>query len=130
MQYRALILAQLIIATALSILQILGVEHYLYWRFVWLDTLAHTLAGISIGLFIFSLRLFLRQAPNIAWGIAGAIVIGVAWEVFEVVTGMPREANWAFDTSIDLLMDVFGGALGGFLARFLANHSKHSKAMV
>ncbi len=130
MPYRALLIAQFFILGALATLHLLGIEHYLYWRFVWLDTLAHTLGGISVGLFFLSLRTFFGFAPSIAWSIAGAILVGLVWEVFEVVIGMPREANWAFDTSIDLFMDAFGGALGGFLGRSIVLHSKSSKAVL
>ena len=51
--------------------------------------------------------------------ILAAMVIGVAWEVFEIFAGIPREANFAFDTSLDLTMDFIGALAGFALARYL-----------
>ena len=116
---RALLYAQLVVVAALAALHLAGVEYHLYWRFIWLDTLAHTLGGMWAGLFVFSVRTRLGYMPSITWGIVGAIVLGILWEVFEVVVGIPREANYAFDTSVDLLMDTIGGILGAILARFI-----------
>ena len=42
------------------------------------------------------------------------IIVGVAWEVFEYVTGMYNVANYTLDTTLDLATDV-GGMLFAYL---------------
>ncbi len=130
MQYRSLLYAQLFFVALIAAIHLLGLEYYLYWRFLWLDLVSHTLGGIWLGLLVFSVRTFFRYPPNLVWSVVGAIVIGIGWEIFEVVAGIPREANWTFDTSLDILMDALGGVIGGYLANFLSKRRNNSKAMV
>ena len=40
------------------------------------------------------------------------LFVSVGWEVFELAVGIPREANFVFDTILDLLMDAVGGFAG------------------
>ena len=65
------------------------------------------------------MRTYFGYMPSVVWGIAGALLLGIAWEAFELVAGLVPEANYALDTSIDLLMDVIGGAVAGWVSRFL-----------
>lgn len=130
MQQRYLLYAQFIVVAIIAALHLTGIEYDLYWRFLWLDVVTHTLGGVWVGLFFFWTRTYFGYVPILAWSIAGAIAIGVAWEVFEVVAGIPREANWTFDTSIDLLMDTIGGVVGAFLARAITRRGNVPKAMV
>lgn len=130
MHHRSLLWAQFFVVAIIAALHLSGIEYHLYWRFLWLDLITHSLGGVWVGLFFFWVRASIGYAPRLAWGIGGAIVIGVAWEIFEVVTGMPREANYALDTSIDLLMDTFGGIVGAFSARFILRHGTTLKTML
>lgn len=52
--------------------------------------------------------------------------IAFGWELFELWAGMPREANFAFDTTIDLIMDALGGICGYFLAKRVVAHDRIS----
>ena len=118
MYARRLLFAQFVIVVVLSTFHSIALEHHLYWRFLWIDMPVHMLGGAWAGLFVFWLRLLLRLTSSIAWGVAGALVFGVAWEIFEVAAGLPRESSYALDTSLDLLMDALGGALAGFCAMY------------
>jgi hypothetical protein len=90
--------------------------NFLYWQYVWLDTVSHFLGGTLVGLI--ALRL-LRGVRLPFSGIIPIIVlvsvVGVGWETFEVLIGSPREANYAFDTSLDLLMDILGACFAYLL---------------
>ena len=130
MQYRPLLYAQLMVVAIIAALHLSGIAYDLYWRFLWLDVVTHTLGGVWVGLLFFHMRSLFGYVPSLMWSIAGAIAIGVAWEVFEVVAGIPREANWAFDTSIDLFMDTLGGVIGAFLARAIEKRTTLPEAMV
>ena len=93
----------------------------LYWLFSWLDILMHFLGGIFIGLstlwFFFESGYVSieRNLRNIARVTAAAIIgIGIGWEIFEVVAGIPIEDNYVLDTIIDVGMDI----LGSFVAAY------------
>src|SRR3989344_1124565 len=119
MSARPFLYAQLVTLAILATLPLIGLEYHFYWRFIWLDTISHALGGAWAAFFLFWLRSYFGHGPSIVWGIAGALILGVIWEVFELVAGLVPEANYALDTSIDLLMDVIGGAVAGWVSRFL-----------
>ena len=119
MSVRTLLYAQLITLAILATLHLVGLEYHFYWRFIWLDTVSHALGGMWAAFFLFWLRMYFGYMPSVAWGIAGALILGVIWEAFELVAGLVPEANYALDTSIDLLMDAVGGAAAGWVSRFL-----------
>ena len=100
----------------------LAVLDYWYWRYPWLDTAVHFTAGLTIGLFItwFLLVYMTKQVtPAMSLGIvlAGSLVVGVLWEIFEMEIGAPRDANFIFDTKMDLIADIFGALVANLLAR-------------
>lgn len=130
MHHRSLLFSQLIVVAFVAAIHLFGIEYHLYWRFIWLDTLTHALGGMWVGLLFFWGRALFGYLPSVAWSILGAILVGVFWEAFELYAGIPREANWAFDTSIDLLMDSVGGALGAFLAHYLIRRKVAPEAML
>ena len=107
---RIFLYAQLVTLVFLATLHLLGLEYHFYWRYVWIDTISHTLGGIWAAFFLVWLRAYAGYMPTVAWGIVGALVLGVIWETFELLAGLVPEANYALDTSIDLLMDALGGA--------------------
>src|SRR3989344_3852085 len=100
------LLAQFVAVAALAVFHSIALEFHLYWRFLWLYLPVHMLGGIWAGLFVFWLRILMRLTPS------------VAWEIFEVVTGLPRESSYMLDTSLDLLMDALGGAVAGLCATY------------
>lgn len=98
----------LLVACALSAL--LSGLHYwastdfLYWRYVWIDVPIHLLGGLAIGTFVAA---FLNSwRPFLFIFCTAALIIG--WEVFEYFLGSPKEANFAFDSALDVLMGTVG----------------------
>lgn len=105
--------AALILCAAVAALNLLAIEHFLYWRYEWFDTFMHFLGGIAIGTFL--IGFLVRYRPCLFVLLFAGLVIG--WEIFEYIFGLPREANYVFDTAVDLLMDTLGGLLAYILAR-------------
>lgn len=114
---RRLLFAQPIVLIILTALHLASIEYDLYWQFLWLDLISHTLGGVWAGLCVLWLRSLSGHPPTLFWGFLGAFIIGIGWEVLEVVAGLPREANYTLDTSIDLLMDVLGGVLAALVGQ-------------
>jgi hypothetical protein len=52
------------------------------------------------------------------------VAVSIGWEFFELWGGIPREANFAFDTSLDLLMDALGGIAGYAMGKRLIMRDK------
>ena len=125
MNARTLLFAQFVVVGAVAVAHLSGHEFYLYWRFLWFDMVVHTLGGIWASLFVFWASTVFGYTPKFAWGVAGALVLGAVWEVFEVAAGLPRAANFALDTSIDFLMDAIGGVLGAYFAAHFAKKDEY-----
>ncbi|RJQ34572.1 hypothetical protein C4556_02505 [Candidatus Parcubacteria bacterium] len=117
---RIFLYAQLVTLVFLATLHLVGLEYHFYWRFLWLDTVSHALGGMWAAFFLLWIRAYAGYIPTVAWGIAGALILGVIWEAFELLAGLVPEANYALDTSIDLLMDALGGALAAWIAHSFA----------
>jgi hypothetical protein len=90
---------------------------YLSWTFWWYDLVEHFLGGVWVAYAVVSALAYVGHQPRFIYIIAAITIVGILWEFFEVVIGMPREANYAFDTSIDLLMDVLGSIMGWLYIR-------------
>ncbi len=107
------LLAALLFSAALCALQWWAVTDFLYWRYEWFDILMHYLGGIAIAAFV--IALLVRRRMNSF--VAALVVLYVGWEVFEYVFGIQREANYALDTVIDLVMDSIGSLTAYGIAR-------------
>lgn len=118
---RRLILAVIFFLTVLiAVLHSAAIEHHLYWKFWWFDMVVHFLGGVIVSLgalwFLFLSRYV--PAPSVgrngmfAIALLAIVVIGISWEVFEVLSGIPIEENFVFDTCIDLMMDLLGACVG------------------
>src|SRR3989344_5197311 len=127
---RHVLYAQLAVVILITLIHLNGLEHDLYWRFLWLDTLTHALGGVWAALFLTWIRELLGYKLNFAWGIAGALLLGVFWEVFELIAGIQVEANYPLDTAIDLFMDALGGFLGAFIAVSLKKRDSVSEGVL
>ena len=94
--------------------------YYFYYLVPNLDILMHFLGGLLIGLIILSL-LFVRRLFGFAHthhGVVitttlfGVLLIGLAWELFEVFFDMTAITRIdLFDTLLDLVMDLIGGGV-------------------
>lgn len=121
MPLRGLFFFQLAVIAALGVLHVSALYFSLYWHFVWLDTVSHFLGGVWVALAYGWLMLRLaNRRPSLLEIVVAVLCVGLCWEVFEVAFGIPREANWAFDTALDLLMDVIGGLAGVWTLRRLS----------
>lgn len=107
------LLAALILAGLLAYLQHTALDQLLYWRYLWFDTLMHFLGGLTMA--VFGIALLAKRRAFIFLGAMFAIAAG--WELFELAINAQREANFAFDTSLDLLMDACGMSLAYVAAR-------------
>ncbi len=88
-----------------------------FWTLHYYDTVVHFLAGICVGLGTVWLAMNvskkeMTQKRVAAVALVGAIIVGIAWEIFEVTNGitfLSDGIHYVTDTSSDLLMDVCGG---------------------
>lgn len=114
-----LFITQTIAVILVAAVHLSAMQWYLYWYFPWLDLLSHFLGGLWIALATAWLLSYVSREVTILRLIFAAMVIGVGWELFEFFAGIPREANFVFDTSLDILMDFTGGMCGFILAKQL-----------
>lgn len=107
------LLMVLVLASCLAVIHAWALSAYLYWRIVWLDMPVHLLGGLTIGMGVIALLHVFRP-----WVFVVLMVLAiVGWEVFELLIGIPREANFVFDSALDVLMGALGGVVAYFLAR-------------
>jgi len=99
-----------------------ALQWYLYWYYPWLDLLSHFLGGLWVALAAAWLILYIGRETSLIRILSAVMVIGIGWEIFEFYAGIPKEANFVFDTSLDLLMDFCGGLFGYLLAGRLAKN--------
>lgn len=111
-----------LLLVAITMLHLVALELYLYWVYSWFDIMMHFLGGLFIGLstlwfFLQSGYVRMRQSLRNVILIAGSsiILVGVGWEIFEVLAGIPIEENFALDTTIDLIMDAIGAFVAGYV---------------
>lgn len=109
----AWLLGALVLAALLAYLQQEALQNLWYWRFPWFDTLMHFLGGTTVAAFAVAI-LDMRRAYVF---LGGMFAIAVGWELFELAIHQEREANFVFDTSLDLLMDTIGMTVAYLVAR-------------
>ncbi len=108
------------LALVIALFQFLANEYYLYWKWWWADIVMHFLGGLFVSASVlwwlrFEIPVGLRsRVPKFLTALLAIIVVGVAWEVFEYVTGMYNAVNYTLDTTLDLATDV-GGMLFAYL---------------
>lgn len=108
------LLAALMLAGLLAVFQHLALENLWYWYYPWFDTFMHFLGGLTVA--TFGIALLGKKRATIF--LVGMLAIAFGWELFELLIHAEREANFAFDTALDLLMDALGMTSVYVLARF------------
>lgn len=103
----------LFLCAALAVLNNWAIENHIFWLFVWFDVFMHFLGGVTLA--VLAVGLLKKRRP--IFFVVGLAVAFVAWEVFEYVFGVPREANYQFDTTLDVLMDTLGAVAVYVVAR-------------
>lgn len=108
------LLLSAVLSALVLVLQYYALQTYLYWYYPWFDVPMHFLGGLAIASFL--VGFWWRYAPLVyAFSFASIIVV---WELFEFLAGMPREANYTFDTALDLLVGSVGAITIYTLARY------------
>lgn len=102
-----------VLSAVVFALQYYALETYLYWRFAWFDVPMHFLGGLAIASFLVG---FWWRFRPVVYALSFALII-VSWELFEFLAGMPREANYVFDTTLDLLIGSVGAIITYAIAR-------------
>lgn len=106
--------AALILSAGLAVLHYYALADFLYWRYVWLDVPVHFLGGLALAMLVIGvLRNF--HPRTFVLSMAGVLI---GWELFELVIQTTREANFVFDTALDVLMGTLGALVAYTLARF------------
>ena|SRR3989344_5712710 len=117
MTERRLFLIQALVLAVVAAVHIAALQLYLYWYFPWLDLFVHLFGGMWAALIVTWLMRLFKREPTLISLLVAVILIGIAWEIFEVAIGMTYyEENFVLDTALDLLMDTMGGIIGYFIA--------------
>jgi len=126
---------------SVAVVNFFGNVFFLYWKIPWLDLISHFGGGFWAGGMVLWLYQYLfpsflqntsritRRSTLIALTILGAFVIGVWWEIYEVLiyfTILPSE-NYLFDTITDLLMDSAGGLTASVIYLWLEHDLKQKQ---
>jgi len=107
----------------IAVLHSIAIMFVLYWMVWWTDLLMHFLGGLWIAfltawvIVVLKKSVSIRQISTIL--VASVLVVGVSWEVFEVLTHSTGTTNATFwsDTVSDLCMDVLGALTAIFIIR-------------
>lgn len=118
-----LFIEQFVLIAVIAILHYLALKFYFYWTLEWFDILMHFLGGLWVVLFFvwflfFSkiIKIDIKRYQNrkiFFVSILAVLIVGLLWEVFEICASFVsvQEYGYAFDTSLDLVMDLIGGAI-------------------
>ena len=115
----------------IALMHIGGFGLYLYWRLQNYDKVVHFLSGLWVAFAclylvkrIFKKDLSRRKAFFI--GIVLALLVGIAWELFELKYGITfwRARGYTADTSGDVAFDIIGGLAGSFYYLYYFNNLK------
>jgi VanZ family protein len=107
------LLAALLLTGALLGLHWWAMEDFLYWQLQWFDVPMHFLGGLSLG--VLAVGFLHTYKPRLF--IAGLLAAFIAWELFELAFGLPREDAYILDTCVDIVMDTLGAVLAYAIAR-------------
>jgi hypothetical protein len=93
----------------------LAIHFHFYWTVWWYDIGMHVFGGFIaalIFLFLFQAQYQSRLSLLII-SISAALIVGIAWEIFEYITGVTftTEAAYIPDTVTDLFDDLAGGLI-------------------
>ncbi|HEY9480718.1 MAG TPA: hypothetical protein VIR98_00620 [Candidatus Paceibacterota bacterium] len=111
-----------------AVLNFAGETYRLYDAFWWYDILMHALGGAWAGMLVLWLSRWFGFAVRPRVIIGGTLVIGLGWEVMELILGFMylSDSNYLSDTALDLCMDVIGSVLVVY-AWSLGRHIKKNR---
>lgn len=109
----------------IALVNALAGEYFWYWQMRWFDMPMHFaggawIAGVVIWWKFFSESPTPAQIPFtrlVLWGIGGALVVGLGWEIYESAVSFFIEGhiNDILDTASDIVFDVFGGLVAAYV---------------
>ena len=110
----------LFVLCAVTVLHLLGITFFFYWRFAWLDIVAHLAGGFwAGGMALWILDRFgfeqTRPAVSLLLAVFVGFIIGAWWEIFEVMIGasLVELEEYVPDTIADFLFDMSGAFFAG-----------------
>lgn len=94
-----------------------ALRHELFFFVPWIDIPMHFLGGVVIGLLAYFIFIAYSSRHENSVQVRHAVtnvllavfLMGILWEVYEVIFNLTEEFNYWQDTLIDLLMDMSGG---------------------
>lgn len=130
---RGLLILTFLSVIALGGLHQIGSMFFLYWDIEWFDTMMHFLGGLTVGLLfvwawygsdMFGSRVMPARYAAILSTIAFALLVSVAWEVFEYAFDIanPTGDNYSLDTFEDFVADTLGALLAGMIGTIKKFH--------
>lgn len=128
MKNRTLFITQAILLIVIGIVHLISLEYFLYWQFPLLNRVVHFAGGLWVALSFAWMFGYLTRHASLWTMLLLVLLVGIAWEIFEIAIGMTREPDYALDTTLDLVMDMCGGLVGFFLARSMLQLSTHGEA--
>ena len=121
-----------LLIAGIAVVNTLAIHYSWYWSIRSLDMPMHFLGGVWLAGSALWLRFRVYQSQSLsqilAWGLGTAVVVGVAWEVYEstvslIATGQIHDI---YDTMSDIFFDIIGGIAASLVVVFLNNHNKLS----
>lgn len=116
---RTLFILQAVLIAIVGAVHIIALRLYLYWLFPWFDIPIHFAGAFWVALAAVWVLAAFHRRTSFMRVLVILVFMSIGWELFELWGGIPREANFVFDTSLDLLMDALGGIFGYFAAERL-----------
>ena len=111
----------LVLFSVLASIHIIALKLFLYWKFSWFDIPMHFLGGVvvTLGLFtLYDLKFLIKERHLQLFPVILIVfAVALAWEVYEILIGVPIDENYVIDTLTDLSMGLFGGLVGYSIGR-------------
>lgn len=113
---------RILLSLLVSLSAVLAVSHYvasllgIYADLWWFDMAMHTVGGAVAGLFFLFIVGSIRGLSSLLYtkrgiylvALAGALLVGIGWEIFEYIYDIAYATNYVRDTASDILMDAVG----------------------
>ncbi len=115
---KKLIVEVFVVALLVALLHKMALVYSLYWAIEWFDIPMHFLGGFLIGIlamFVFFTSGWVNFTKNIReWQmllfitVASVLIVGLAWELWELFYGLTDLFEDRADTILDVIMDTIG----------------------
>lgn len=113
---KPLFLEIFLLAIVIAVMHFGALVFFLYWTTEWFDVIMHFLGGMLMGLgalFIFYTSGFIKLPTDnrllvFVITLSFVLVIGLAWELWEIFVGFTDVLEDQADTILDVIMDTLG----------------------